>query len=486
MSASTELVPSGVPGLDEVLGGGLRPGRLYFVEGGTGTGKTTLGLQFALEGVRRGESSMVVSMAESVDELHIIARSHGWDLDGLELRDLTAADGLGSTALFDLAEMELDERVQAMLAEMEALKPQRLVLDTLAALRALSIQTPQFRRHVAQFRSKAQQLGTTMLVSDELTGMDELHPRSLAWGVIRLEQRVGEYGPPRRRLWLPKLRGQPYRDGCHDMRIVNGGIRVFPRLDNRSTGASFTAEQVPSGIDALDKLLGGGVQRGTSLGIIGPPGAGKSTLVSTFALTAVARGERAVVYLFDESIETLNLRARSQGMDLDRALASDLLSLRQVDPAELSPGELAQELAQEVRERGTRLIAIDSLNGYLQAMPDERFMNLHVHGLLSWLGKYGVLSLLTLAEPSGPARHDGASVDLSYITDTVIAQRYFEAYGSIRYALSVIKKRDGNHERTIREFRIGARGILVGEPVADFRGVLTGLPEYVGRKQPLL
>lgn len=486
MSITTALIPSGIPGLDAILGGGLRPGHLYFVEGAPGTGKTTLSLQFALEGLRRGESVLFVSMAESVGELNASAESHGWDLDGLEMRDLAASGSVHSTALFELSEVELDDRVQALLAEMDALKPRRLVLDTLAALRALSIQSGEFRRHVERFRSKAQALGTTMLVTDELTGSNEQHPRSLAWGVLQLEQRVGDYGPPRRRLWLPKLRGQPYSGGYHDLRILTGGLQVFPRLDSSRIHTSFEPGTVPSGIQELDALLGGGVERGTSLGVIGPPGCGKSTLVCTFALAAAARGERAAVYLFDESIETLKLRAKSQGMDVDQALASDLLLLRQIDPAELSPGELAQELALEVAERGTRVIAIDSLNGYLQAMPDERFMSLHVHGLLAWLAKHGALTLVTLAQPSPLSRQEGPAMDLSYISDAVIAQRYFEADGSYRYAMSVIKKRYGEHERTIREFRIADKGIVLGEPLSEFRGVLSGVPQYVGDKQPLL
>ena len=486
MPSASTLIPSGIPGLDNILGGGLRPGHLYFVEGTAGTGKTTLGLQFALQGLREREPVLFVSLAESIGELQTIADAHGWDLTGLELRDLAAAGDVHSTALFELSEVELDDRVQALLTEMDALKPKRLVLDTLAALRALSMQSGEFRRHVERFRSKAQALGTTMLVTDELTGSAELHPRSLAWGVIQLEQRIGDYGPPRRRLWLPKLRGQAYRGGYHDLRILSGGLHVFPRLESSTVATGSEPRQIASGVEALDALLGGGVQRGTSLGIIGPPGCGKSTLVCTYALAAAARGERAVLYLFDESIETLKLRAQSQGMDLGQALASELLLLRQVDPAEFSPGELAQELALEVSERGTRIIGLDSLNGYLQAMPDECFMSLHIHGLLTWLGKHGVLTLLTLAQPSPLTRQEGLAVDLSYITDAVIAQRYFEAYGSFRYALSVIKKRYGDHERAIREFRIGSTGIVVGEPLSEFRGILSGVPEYVGKSQPLL
>ena len=482
----SEKMTSGVPGLDRVLGGGLRPGHLYFVEGEPGSGKTTLGLQFAVEGLRRGESSLVVSMAESAEEIATIAESHGLTLDGVAVRDLGAPGAVRSTALFELSEVELDDRVQAIIDEMDNLKPQRFVLDTLAALRAFSSQRGQFRRHVEQFRSKALELGTTMLITDELTGTDDLHPRSLAWGVVRLEQRLSDYGPPRRRLWVPKLRGQAFAGGYHDMRIISGGVQVFPRLDSRLPSPPFESAQLTSGIPGIDTLLGGGVEPGTSLGIIGPPGCGKSTVACNFALAATARGERAVLYAFDESLDTLRLRACSQGLDLDTPIASGLLQLRQVDPAELSPGELSQELAEEVLERGTRLIVIDSLNGYLQAMPDERFMNLHVHSLLSWLGKRGVLTLLTLAQPSPLTKQEGLTVDLSYLTDTVIAQRYFEAYGSLRHAISVMKKRYGNHERMIREYRITDSGIEVGEPLSEFRGVLSGIPEYIGKQKPLL
>ncbi len=486
MSLSSAPIASGVPGLDDILGGGLRPGHLYFVEGEPGCGKTTLGLQFALQGLRDGEPVLVVSMAESVTELEIIAQSHGWDLSGLAIRDLGAPNPVHSTALFELSEVELDDRVQAILAEMDDLKPQRMVLDTLAALRALTAQTGQFRRHVELFRSKAVALGTTLLVTDEASGATELHPRSLAWGVLRLEQRVGDYGPPRRRLCLFKLRGQAHNEGYHDLRIVRGGMRVYPRLDNCADAGSFEAGQVQSGIAQLDAMLGGGAARGTSLGLIGPPGAGKSTLLCTFALAAAARGERAAIYLFDESIETLKLRAKTQGMDVEQALASGRLLLRQIDPAERSPGALANEMTQEVSQHDTRIIAIDSLNGYMQAMPDERFMHLHIHDLFAWLAKRGVLTLTTLAEPSSLTRPGGRTLDLSYIADAVLAQRYFEAYGKIRYAISVLKKRYGDHERTIREFSIGNTGIVIGEPLAAFRGVLSGTPKYVGDEQPLL
>ena len=486
MSRSTAFIPSGVPGFDDVLRGGLRPGELYFVEGDPGTGKTTFALQFLIEGLRHSERCLLISLAESPEEIAVIAAAHGWSIDGLEMRGLVSADDVQSTALFDLSEIALDDRVQAMLAEMEALRPDRLVLDTLAALRIYCAQSSSFRHHVERFRSKALELGTTLLVTDEPGGTAELHPRSLAWGLIRLEQQSVSYGPSRRWLWLPKLRGQPYAGGYHDMRIETGGLRVFPRLGADRSLAQPCDGLVSSGNAALDTLLGGGLECGTSVGIIGPPGSGKSTLVSRFALTAALRGERVALYAFDESLTTFRGRALSQGLDIDSALASEQLRLRQIAPGQMSPGELASELAWEVEQQEARIIVIDSLNGYFQAMPNDPSINLQVHDLLSYLNDRGALTLITLANPSPMNRQVGLPVDLSYLADTVIVQRYFEAQGTIRYALSVMKKRYGDHERTIREYKIGQGGIIVGEPLSDFRGVLTGTPEYLGEDKPLL
>jgi len=486
MSTSTALIPSGIPGLDDVLQGGLRPGHLYFVEGEPGTGKTTFGMQFLIEGLRQGERCLLISLAESPQEVALIAQAHGWSTKGLEVRDLVSSEEVHSTALFNLSEIALDDRVQAMLAEMDALRPQRLVLDTLAGLRVYSDQSSCFRHHVELFRRKAVEFGTTMLVTDEPGGTAELHPRSLAWGIFRIEQQARDYGPNRRWLWLPKLRGQAYVGGYHDLRIETGGLIVFPRLDPRRSLAQPRDGLVSSGSPPLDALLGGGVERGTSVGIIGAPGCGKSTLVSSFAVAAVGRGERVALYAFDESLITFRKRALSQGLDIDSALASEMLKLRQIDPGQVAPSELARELADEVDHNHTQLIVIDSLNGYLQAMPNDPSINLQVHDLLSYLSGHGALTLVTLAHPSPLSRQEGLAVDLSYLTDTVIAQRYFEAYGAIRYAISVMKKRYGDHERTIREYKIGRGGIIVGEPLSEFRGVLTGVPEYLGEGAPLL
>lgn len=481
------LMPTGVVGLDDVLGGGLLPGHLYFLEGTPGTGKTTLGLQFVLEGARRGETCLVVSLAETASELALIAESHGWSLEGIEIRDLAnIGEPVEGSALFDLSEVALDNRVHLLVGEMERLRPHRVVLDSLSGLRSLNPSPADFRRHVELFRGKAVELGCTLLVSDDLKGDEQLHPRSLAWGIIRLEQRAGDFGPARRRLMVPKLRGQDYAGGYHDLRIQTGGLSVFPRLRVEAEPGGVERGLLSSGIPALDTLLGGGLERGTSAGLIGPPGCGKSTLACVFAHAAAMRGERASLHLFDESVDTFRRRAASQGLDLDRAIADGFLSVRKVDAAELSPGELARALAHEVDAKGTRLVVIDSLNGFLQAMPSERYMSLHVHTLLGYLGSRGAVTLVTLAQPSPLVNAEGLSVDLSYVTDTVIAQRYFEAYGVIRYALSVLKKRYGDHERVIREYQIGPGGLIVGEPLAEFRGVLTGLPEYVGERKPLL
>jgi circadian clock protein KaiC len=482
---SNDLTPSGVPGLDEVLGGGLRPGRVYFVEGETGSGKTTLALQFALAGVAAQERVLVISLSESSHELKLIARSHGWSLDGLTVLDLTDTDSeLGTTTLFHVSEVHLEQRIQALTAEIAAQRPQRLVIDTLSSLRVLSDQPGQLRRHLEQIQRQVTEMDCTTLVADELGGNDLLHPRSLAWGILRLEQQLGDYGASRRRLHLPKLRGQSYSGGYHDFRIRTGGIEVYPRLRALAAGAAIPQEQVSSGIAALDTLLGGGIERGTSVAVLGPPGCGKSTLCTQLGVAFAQRGERAAIYLFDESVEVFRLRARTQALDLEGQ--GGHIEVRSVNPAELTPGEFASDLARTVRTEGIRLVIIDSLNGYLQAMPDERFMTLHVHDLLSFLARQGVIAMMTMAQSNATGGALTIPVELSYLADTVITQRYFEATGSIRYAISVLKKRYGDHERTIREYRIGSHGLTLGEPLTQFSGVLLASPAYTGGEARLL
>jgi circadian clock protein KaiC len=477
---SMTFITSGTPGLDEVLGGGLRRGRLYFVEGESGTGKTTLSLQFLLEGVRRAERTLVVSFSETPGELAIAAASHGWTMDGIHVRHLTGrSNDAGAPLLFHLSETTLDERVNLLLEAVDEVRPERMVLDTLSALRVLSDRSGHLRCHLEMLQRRLSQMDCTLLVVDEVFAEELLHPRSLAWGIIRIEQCVGDYGPQRRRLFVPKLRGQPYLGGYHDVLIRTGGVEVFPSLRMVPLQATPEPQMISTGLDTLDALLGGGLLQGTSTALLGPPGAGKSTLVSQLALALAGRGQRGVMFLFDESVETFRRRAQGQGLDLDHHLETGALHLIRVDAAECSPGHFSHRLRRLVDENGVRFVAIDSLNGYLHAMPDVQFMHLHIHDLMSFLGGRGVVTLVTMTQPGPLTGDEPVSVDLSYLADTVILQRFFEAHGAVHSAISVTKKRYGDHERTIREYRIGPGGLVLGEPLTQFRGVLTGVPEYV-------
>lgn len=481
------LQPSGVPGLDRILMGGFRPGRIYLVEGATGTGKTTLGIQFLCEGVRQGEPCMFVSLAEGRDEIEMLARSHGWELGELVVatveRHLTDKY---SGSLFDVGEMELDARVREVLDQVAELRPRRVVLDTLTGLRGLSDQPARFRRAVEALWEGLTSHGATVLVVDEVPvgGLQE-HPYSLAWGVLRLEQQIPEWGPARRRLCVVKVRGQDFSSGYHDLAIRPGGLEVFPSLSAFLEGDRPVPRTLSSGLEGVDRLLGGGVQYGTSIGVVGPPGCGKSTLVAQFVLAALERGERCALYLFEEFLENLALRARARGIDLEAAKAEGLLRVRAVGLGEMSSGEAAADMVRQA-EAGARLVVIDSINGYRQAVGVGEALDTHLLGIFRQLGTRGVATFTTLSLQMMQSGPDALPADISYLTDTVIAQRYFEALGSMRYAISVVKKRFGDHERTIREYRIDEQGLVVGDPLSEFVGLLTGVPTYVGGSQPLL
>jgi circadian clock protein KaiC len=476
---------TGSAGLDSVLQGGFPANRLYLVEGDPGTGKTTLALQFLLEGARRGEPVLYVTLSETKEELTAVADSHGWSLDGVTLHELVPPEeslkAESQYTIFHPSEVELGETTRAVVAEVERIQPRRVVFDSLSEMRLLARDPLRYRRQILALKQFFAGRKSTVLLLDDRTSADaDLQVQSIAHGVLMLEQLELDYGAERRRLRVSKLRGSRFRGGFHDFAIRTGGVEVFPRLVAAGRRAEFKPETVASGVVELDALLGGGLDRGTSTLVLGPAGCGKSSLAAHFAAASARRGERAAAFIFDEGVNTYLNRAAGLGTDLRAALEAGHLTVQQVDPAELSPGEFTSAVCKAVEQEESRLVVIDSLNGYMQAMPDERFLTSQMHELLTYLNQQGVVTLLLMAQ-HGFMGSMTAPVDVSYLADTVVLLRYFEAAGAIRRAISVVKKRTGRHEDTIREMRLSAsRGIEVGEPLTGFRGVLTGVPVLTG------
>lgn len=478
---SATLLSIGVPGLNDVLGGGLEADRLYLVEGTPGAGKTTIALQFLLDGARRGESVLYVTLSETATELRGVARSHGWDLSRIHMREmLPTQDSLQPEeqyTMFHPSEVELSETTLRILSDVETLKPSRIVFDSLSELRLLSGTSLRYRRQILALKQFFAGRQCTVLLLDDMTATEhDLQVQSIAHAVLRLEQLNSDYGAARRRLIVVKYRGQAFRGGYHDYKIVRGGLQVFPRLVAAEHGNDSAQTRLPSGIVALDTLLGGGLEKGTSTLFVGAPGTGKSSVAVQFAIAAARRGETSALFIFDESINTLRTRCAGLGMDLDTPLKAGLIRIKQVDPAELSPGELVHEIRLAVTRQNAKVVVIDSLNGYLNAMPDERFLIVQLHELLTYLGQSGVATLLVGAQHGLIGMQMQTPVDASYLADAVVLLRYFEAEGEVRQAISVLKKRGGAHERTIRDFSMNADGLHVGEPLRRFRGILTGLP----------
>jgi circadian clock protein KaiC len=484
------LVSLGIPGLDNVLLGGMPTDRVYLIEGDPGAGKTTLALHFMMNGRDRGESCLYVTLSETADELRAVAASHGWDLDGIHVTELgTAEASLSADAentMFYPAEVELSEVTERILGDVKSLRPARVVLDSLSELRMMAQNPLRYRRQILALKQFFVGRNCTVLLLDDRTaGALDIQVQSIVHGVISLEVRTPDYGVMQRRLQIVKLRGRAYRPGYHDFVIVTGGLRVFPRLVAAEHEARFSPGRIQSGVRELDALTGGGIDRGTSVLIIGPAGSGKSTFATQYAVHVASAGERVSMFLFDESDHTLRERAAGLGMPIDRLAQEGRIALRQVNPGELSVGELVQLVRDEVEQRQARLVVIDSLNGYLSAIPDERFLTLQLHELLSYLGQRGVTTLLVMAQ-NGMVGNMVSPVDASYLADTVLLLRYFEAFGEVRQAISVLKRRGGRHERTIREFQFGTDGIRIGEPLTEFQGVLTGVPSYQWNETPLL
>jgi circadian clock protein KaiC len=480
---------SGLAGLDEILGGGFALGRLHLVEGKPGTGKTTLGLQFTLAGRDRGEKALYVSMSETRSELQAVAQAHGWLLDGVELCELVPPDAENGDdnrqTMFRPSEVELGETIGLLCDQIERIDPARIVIDSLSEMRLLAQNPLRYRRQIFALKHFLARRHATVLVLDDMTSNGhDLQLHSIVHGVVTLEELALDYGAERRRLRVTKMRGVKFRGGYHDYVIRTGGLEVFPRLAATNRSGLLPTAVVRSGSEQLDALLGGGLRRGTSALLVGPAGSGKSSVAMSIAYNGTKQGERVAIYAFDEGTESIIDRTNGIGMNVGPLIASGDIALHQINPAEMSPGEFTALVCRGVTERNVSVVLIDSLNGYLQAMPQERFLPLEIHQLLSFLNQQGVLTILVMAQ-HGLVGAVESPIDLSYLSDAVLLLRFFEAQGKVRKAISVLKKRVGAHEDTIREFRLTAQGLLVGEPLTDFQGIMSGIPTYIG-SQPIL
>ena len=482
--------PTGIAGLDEILRGGFPQNRLYLLLGAPGVGKTTLALQYLLEGARVGEAGLYIALSETRDEIESVARSHQWPIEKIAIFELSALEQQLAqeerNTVFHPAEIELNKTTQMILKKIEEVKPKRLVLDSLSELRLLSDSALRYRRQMLSLKQFfAGQQMTVLLLDDHSADGGDLHVQSIAHGVLTIEKINSDYGAVKRRINIDKMRGLNFIGGYHDAVILPGGMQIYPRLVGSEHKRQNERGLVSSGVPELDALVGGGLDRGTSCLILGPAGAGKSTVALQFATEAAKRGEVVLMCIFEENCDTLKTRASSVGMPIDDFIAKDKIVVREVDPAEMSPGEFAYHVIAQIKERKARMVIIDSLNGYMQAMPVADHVSIQLHELLSYLNRNGVLSLMTVAQ-HGLVGHMSAPIDLTYLADTVILLRYFEQRGQIKKAVSVIKKRIGKHEDTIREFRIDDKGVRVGKALEEFQGVLTGVPTFHGTSDQMM
>jgi circadian clock protein KaiC len=480
----------GIAGLDDILAGGLERQRVYLLEGAPGTGKTTAAMSFLREGAVQGEKALYITLSETEDELRSAAQSHGWSLEGVDIFELAPPESLldeqQQQSLLYSSDLELGETTRMIFAEVEDKKPRRVVIDSLSEIRLLAQSSLRYRRQVLALKHYfAKQNATVLLLDDLTTEINDKTVHSVAHGVIQLQELAPEYGAERRRVRIVKYRGRRFRGGYHDFTIKTGGLEIYPRIVASEHRAKFDRTVASSGVVALDKLLGGGVERGSSALILGPAGTGKSLFAISFATAAVARGEKAALFIFDEELGLLFDRMRTMGIDLEAMQSEGSLIIESIDAAELSPGEFAARVRHCVTDQKIQTVVIDSLNGYQAAMPQEQFLILHIHELLQYLNRQGASTYLTVAQ-HGLVGEMKAPVDVTYLADTVILLRYFEALGHVRRAVSVIKKRSGAHEKTIREFNIGDHGLTLGAPLEGFQGVLRGVPNFVGRGSGLM
>jgi len=482
MAENSTRLRTGVEGLDDVLFGGLLPHRLYLLEGMPGSGKTTLAFQFLLEGVRRGEPVLYVTLSETEEEIRDVATSHGWTLDGVTIRELTATESALNVeeqyTVFHPADVELTETTKRLLDDVETVAPTRIVFDSLSEFRLLAGNPLRYRRQILALKQYFAGRQSTVLLLDDLTAAEhDLQVQSIAHGAVLLEHSIPAFGSLRRRLSITKFRGSDFRGGYHDYCIRRGGLEVFPRLVASEHRGESSRERLSSGLEGIDRLLGGGIGRGTSTLVQGASGTGKSTIAALFCTHAASLGHKSSLFIFDESINTLLARLDGLGVPLREHYTAGRVKIQQVDPAEFSLGELSHSIQQTVESDGAIIIVIDSLNGFLHSMPEEELLVVHLHELLTYLGQRGVATMLVSTHQGVIGPSMTAPVDASYLADAVLLLRYFEVEGEVRQAISAIKMRGGEHERTIRELIMRGGRIHVGEPLRDYRGVLTGTPE---------
>jgi circadian clock protein KaiC len=484
-SSENTIASTGIIGLDACTHGGLPRGRVYLIQGDPGVGKTTLAMNFLLAGRNAGEKVLLVSLAETQDEMKSVSQSHDWDVSGINVFNLSPTE-YGQEEEYSIlqpSEIELSETIKKIFVEVDRIQPTRVVIDSLSEIRLLAQNPLRYRRQILALKQHfVNRKCTVLLLDDGASDTHDLTLQSLVHGVIELQKHSPIFGKARRKLQIVKLRGVDFQAGFHDFNIVKGGIEVYPRLVASEYHANFERETCTSGVKQLDALSGGGIDRGTTTLIVGPAGAGKSSLAAMYAITAAERGEKAAIFTFDEGIGTLLERCAQLNMDLVPHIKSGLIHLQQIDPAEMSPGEFMWNVKGIVEKSDVKVVVVDSLTGYLDAMPESQFLTIQMHEMLSYLNQLGIITILTMAQHGLVGTNMQTPVDISYLADTVFLIRYFEAEGSIRKAISVVKKRSSKHEKTIREYSLGKHRVEVGPVLTEFRGVLTGVPEYRGSK----